>query len=176
MIPAPTTPERRHPAGSAIDQQAAAATVEPDAASEPGPDTSPARAAPGKHLRIAPDLAGRRRRARLVVWGATSVTCASLFALVAFHVLAVQQSFELDRLNEQRAAEARRYEQLRYEVAALSSPDAIVEAAMARGMEFASGRPQQVEAPLAAPTAPADAQTSDTLRDTHDGAKSSLGP
>lgn len=140
------------------------------------PERAPGAPAGEKHLRVAPDLASRRRRTRLLAWGATLVTVASLFALVAFHVLAVQQSFALDRLTEQREAEARRYEHLRKEVAAASAPEAIVEAARALGMEFATGQPQQIEALPAAPTAPADEQTSITLNDGYDGTKSSLEP
>lgn len=130
---------------------------------------------PEHHLRVAPDVSRRRRRARLAVWAATLVTVVSLFALVAFHALAVQQAFALDRLAEQQAQEARRYERLRAEVAELSSPAAIVEAARARGMVFTSVPPEQIEASEAAPEAPPDEQTSDTLTEALNETKPSLG-
>jgi len=143
------------------------------------PSASPTPAAqdtaPESHLRVAPDASKRRRRARLAVWVATLVTVGSLFALVAFHVMAVQQAFVLDHLSEQQARESRRYERLRAEVATQSSPAAIVDAARARGMVFPSEPVEQLYAPLAAPEAPADAETSDTLTEAHE-AKPSLGP
>jgi hypothetical protein len=129
----------------------------------------------GHHLRVAPDVARRRRRARLAVWSATLVTILSLFTLVAFHVVAVQHAFELDRLERLQRDEARRYEQLRAEVAARSSPAAIVTAAEAIGMERAPAV-EWIDAPPAAPRGQPDARTDWTLAETHDEAKPSLDP
>jgi hypothetical protein len=95
------------------------------------------------HLRVAPDsreLLRRRRRARLIVVLGATVTAASMFLLVAFHVFAVQSSFELDELQRELSAEQRRYGMLRHEVATRSSPEAIARGAEARGMV----RPEKV--------------------------------
>ncbi len=72
------------------------------------------------HLRVAPDsveLLRRRRRARLIVVLGAAISAASMFLLVAFHVFAVQSSFQLDKLQTQLTAEQRRYGMLRDEVA-----------------------------------------------------------
>ena len=64
------------------------------------------------HLRVAPDsveLLRRRRRARLIVVLGAAISAASMFLLVAFHVFAVQSSFQLDKLQTQLTAEQRRY-------------------------------------------------------------------
>src|SRR5690242_15483610 len=72
-------------------------------------------------LRVAPrdalEAARRRRRARLIMFGAAAVSAASMFGLVAFHVFAVQSSFQLDKLQSQLTVEQRRYGMLRDEVA-----------------------------------------------------------
>jgi len=128
------------------------------------------------HLEVAPDVARRRRRARLAFWATVLVTVASLFALVSFHVMAVQQAFELDSLTARQAEEARRYEQLRAEVARLSAPPAIVEAAATMGMIFAADPATQVNAPVEPPAEPADQGISEALSEAHQGAKPSLGP
>ena len=89
------------------------------------------------HLRVAPDareLLRRRRRARLIVVLGSAVTAASMFLLVAFHVFAVQSSFQLDKLQTELSAEQRRYGTLREEVASRSAPEAIARGAEARGM------------------------------------------
>jgi hypothetical protein len=134
-------------------------------------------AANERHLRVAPDLRRRRRRARLAVATAVVVTVASLFTLVAFHVVAVQHAFELDALTEQRRSEERRYERLRFEVARRSSPAAVIAAASEQGLVPAVDV-DYVDAPLAAPTRGDDAgtRTQQTLAETFDEAKRSLGP
>ena len=53
----------------------------------------------------------------------------ALFVLVAFHVLAVQHVFAIDRLGEERKTEELQYERLRAEVATLSAPESVVAAA-----------------------------------------------
>jgi cell division protein FtsL len=109
------------------------------------------------HLRVAPDsveLLRRRRRARLIVLLGAAVSAASMFLLVAFHVWAVQASFQYDKLQTQLTAEQRKYGMLRDEVATRSSPEAIAHGAEGLGMV----RPAQVFV-LRPPTAkPIDAQ------------------
>jgi cell division protein FtsL len=98
----------------------------------------------------------------------------SLFLLVAFHVVAVQHAFELDRLAAQRADEERRYERLREQVATLSAPEAIVAAAEKLGMVPAE-RVNSVQAPPAAPRGERDDRTADTLGRAWAEAKRHLG-
>src|SRR5512142_2791290 len=78
----------------------------------------PERSAP---LHVAPsdalEAARRRRRARFIMFGAAALSAASMFGLVAFHVFAVQSSFQLDKLQNQLTIEQRRYGMLRDEVA-----------------------------------------------------------
>jgi hypothetical protein len=101
-------------------------------------------AEPRASLRVAPDdaleAARRRRRARLIMFGAAAVSAASMFGLVAFHVFAVQSSFQLDKLQKELTSEQRRYGMLRDEVAMRSSPQAVASAAEALHMV----RPSQV--------------------------------
>jgi hypothetical protein len=82
------------------------------------------------------DEAGRRRRRRLklAAWfvGVTGVVL--MFGAAAFHVMLTQSQFRLEELDRQVTAEQQRYEVLRLQVAHLSSPDAIVRAAVAAGM------------------------------------------
>ncbi len=95
-------------------------------------------------LRVAPDDAleavRRRRRTRLLMFGAAAVSAASMFGLVAFHVFAVQSSFQLDKLQKELTVEQRRYGMLRDEVATRSSPQAVASGAEALHMV----RPSQV--------------------------------
>jgi hypothetical protein len=96
------------------------------------------------HLRVAPntalEAARRRRRARLALLGVGAISAASMFGLVAFHVFAVQSSFQLDKLQNQLTIEQRRYGILRDEVATRSSPQAVAAGAEALHMV----RPSQV--------------------------------
>jgi cell division protein FtsL len=109
------------------------------------------------------------------VWVTALVTAVALFALVAFHVLAVQHAFELDRLDAQRKAEELRYERLRSEVATLSAPESVVDAARALGMLPASDV-DYIEAEAAAPSETAPDATSSTLVEVYGEAKRSLDP
>ena len=120
-------------------------------------------------------MARRRRRTRFAVWGSALLTAVALFVLVAFHVHAVQQSFAIDRLSEQHHAEELRYERLRAEVATLSSPPAVVDAAEKLGMQ-PPPIVEYVEAPAAAPNGTAPDRTSSTLAEVHGEAKKSLDP
>ncbi len=84
-------------------------------------------------LTIAPDVARRRLKARLLVWGVALVTVASLFTLVSFHVFAAQSAFTLERLSKERTNEQRRYERLRLQVAERSSAETVIRAAAEDG-------------------------------------------
>jgi hypothetical protein len=95
--------------------------------------------------------------------------------LVAFHVLAVQHAFAIDRLSEERKTEELQYERLRTEVATLSAPESVVAAARALGMVPATSV-DYIDAPAAAPHASAPDRTTSTLGDTHAEAKKSIGP
>ncbi len=85
-------------------------------------------------LTVAPDVARRRLRARLIMWGAALVTVASLFTLVAFHVFAAQSAFTMERLSKERANEQDRYARLRELNAELSSAQRVIAAAKGLGM------------------------------------------
>src|SRR5688500_18683303 len=89
----------------------------------------PPRPAPRPRLTVAPEVARRRLRARLLVRAIAVVTVASLFLLVAFHVFAAQSAFTLDRLERDRRNEQLRYERLREQVARASSAGTVIEAA-----------------------------------------------
>jgi len=125
-----------------------------------------------RHLKVA---TAPRRAPRWAVWGTGAVTVTALFVLVSFHVLAVQNAFELDDLAAQRAAEEARYERLRVEVASLSSPAEIIAAAEDMGMVRAS-EVEHINAPPAAPHGEPIDRTTETLVDAWDAAKTSLGP
>src|SRR6266576_3894440 len=72
------------------------------------PDATPRPELPSRgdgaraRLTIAPEVARRRLRARLLMWAAALVTVASLFTLVSFHVFAAQSAFTLERLSKER--------------------------------------------------------------------------
>jgi len=112
------------------------------------------------HLRVAPntalEAARRRRRARLALLGVGTISAASMFGLVAFHVFAVQSSFQLDKLQTQLTLEQRRYGILREEVATRSSPEAVTSGAEALHMV----RPSQVIVLHVPAAKPLDAQSS----------------
>jgi hypothetical protein len=149
----------RHAAGRAVPHETARPAV---------------RAQPRAHLRVAPDVSRAQRRARVVVWGVTLVSVALVFLLVAFHVVAVQHAFELDRLAEERTDQERRYERLREQVATMSAPDAIVAAATKLGMVPAD-HVEAIQAPPAAPRGVKQDPTADTLGRSWDEAKRHLG-
>ena len=122
-----------------------------DALRSARPDTNDEGAPSRDHLRVAPDSVRQRRRNRLLMAGIVLLTIVSLFALVGFRVIAAQSAFTLDRLSKERTNEQLRYERLREEVARRSSPDAVISAALQRGMVFAD-RKEFIQAPAAAPT------------------------
>jgi hypothetical protein len=108
--------------------------------SRPAPHATPRPGFPNRgdgaraRLRVAPEVARRRLRARLLMWAAALVTVASLFTLVAFHVFAAQSAFTLERLSKDRANEQLRYERLREKVASLSSAGTVIAKAAKLGM------------------------------------------
>ncbi len=110
-------------------------SAEPSPRTSPNPNATPRPGSPSRgdgaraRLTVAPEVARRRLRARLLMWGAGLVTVASLFTLVAFHVFAAQSAFALEHLSKERTNEQLRYERLREEVAKLSSADTVIAAA-----------------------------------------------
>jgi cell division protein FtsL len=65
---------------------------------------------------------------------AVVLLCASLFGVVAFHVVLTEGQLDLDRLRAEVSAQTERNTRLRLEVAQLESPDWIVAAAENFGM------------------------------------------
>jgi hypothetical protein len=110
------------------------------------------------------------------VWALSILSVAAVFCLLAFHVVAVQNSFQMDRLERDRATEERRYERLREQVATLSAPEAVVANATRLGMVVAP-HVEAIEAPPAAPqsTSGTGDPTADTLGKSWDEAKKHLG-
>jgi cell division protein FtsL len=99
----------------------------------------------------------------------------SLVAVVGFHVVLAQSQVELDRLEQQVGEEQHRYEQLRFEVSALSSPARIVNRATELGMTAPTGVATVVPVPTdpAAPATTSDA-TATTLAESWEKVKSHL--
>jgi hypothetical protein len=143
------------------------------AATTPSGDARRDENARSGHLKVADDARQHRRR-RLAMWAMGVLMALGLFILVSFHVLAVQQSFSLERVGDDRHAEELSYERLRAEVATLSAPQTIVDAARQRGMQPATSI-DWIDAPAAAPSGSPGEQTSSTLADIHEKAKASLG-
>jgi hypothetical protein len=139
-------------------------SAQPSPRSRPIPNATPRPGSPNRgdgapvRLSVAPEVARRRLRARLIVWGAALVTVASLFTLVAFHVFAAQSAFTLERLSKDRANEQLRYERLREQVASLSSAQTVIAAASKLGMV-----PGGTLVTLSVPSARAGGLTPDTL-------------
>ena len=69
----------------------------------------------------------------MAVAGVAAISAASMFLLVTFHVFAVQSSFQLDKLEHQRADAQRQNELLRNLVASRSSATTIFKAATGAG-------------------------------------------
>ena len=76
----------------------------------------------------------RRRRARFAVLGVAAISAASMFMLVAFHVFAVQSAFQLNKLQNQLAAEQVEYGVRRAQVDAAASPATVASEAAQLGM------------------------------------------
>ena len=76
----------------------------------------------------------RRRRRRLAATAVALLVCASLFGVVAFHVVLTEGQLDLERLRARTASEQSRNARLRLAVAELESPGWIVAAARQQGM------------------------------------------
>jgi hypothetical protein len=114
-------------------------SAQPSPRSRPSPHATPRPEIPNRgdgarSLELAPEVARRRLRARLLVWAVGLVTVAAMFMLVAFHVFAAQSAFTLERLSKEQANEQLRYERLRNQVASESSADTVIRAADKLGM------------------------------------------
>jgi hypothetical protein len=115
-------------------------SAQPSPRSRPSPHATPRPEVPNRgdgarvRLTVAPEVARRRLRARLVMWAVGLITVAALFMLVAFHVFAAQSAFTLERLSKEQANEQLRYERLRNQVASESSADTVIRAADKLGM------------------------------------------
>ena len=95
----------------------------------------PERAPRERHLRVVPEA--RRRLATLNPRTGVVLTLllfAALFGVAVSHALLIEGQAELDRLDDQVAAEQDRYERLRLERAELDSPDRILDEAAQMGM------------------------------------------
>lgn len=95
-------------------------------------------ARPQPDLRIVgegePGDRARRRRRRLAATAVALLVCASLFGVVAFHVVLTEGQLELERLRAQALSEQSRNARLRLAVAELESPAWIVASARQQGM------------------------------------------
>jgi cell division protein FtsL len=95
-------------------------------------------ARPRPDLRIVgegePGDRARRRRRRLAATAVVLLVCASLFGVVAFHVVLTEGQLELERLRAQASSEQARNARLRLAVAELESPGWIVASAHQQGM------------------------------------------
>jgi hypothetical protein len=109
----------------------------------------------------------------LAVFGIAFVTIASIFALVAFHVVAAQSAFTLDHLAKERGNEQLRYERLREEVARYSSPAAVIAGAQRLGLVFADSE-AFIQAPQAASRDASDPAPRTLLGNTYDHTKPAL--
>jgi hypothetical protein len=116
------------------------------------------------------------------MWAAALVTVASMFMLVAFHVLAAQSAFTLDRLAKERTNEQLRYERLRNQVATESSAESVRSNARRLGMVPGEHIPTLTASgitatpPAVGSSSGADAPTAPLAPDIYDKTKKHLGP
>ena len=142
--------------------------VEAVAGAQPRPD---AELEPRRHLRVAPDLVGRRRRVRIAAAGAAVAISATLFAVVGFNVELAQHQIQLQNLQDQLQTEQRHYYDLRKEVAERSAPQTIIDEAKHRGLVPATNT--YLTVPI--PQPPEDHSGETGLSDIHDNVGGSLG-
>jgi cell division protein FtsL len=117
----------------------------------------------------------RARRVRGMLWCFGVMIVSSLVAVVGFHVVLAQSQVQLDRLEQSVGEEQHRYEQLRFEVAALSSPARIVSRAAELGMVAPAGAATVVPVPTDPGAAPTTSDTTaTTLAESWEKVKSSL--
>ncbi|MBO0691900.1 MAG: hypothetical protein J2P58_03290 [Acidimicrobiaceae bacterium] len=81
------------------------------------------------HLRVVEPRPRRRPSARVLFLAASGVVIAVAFGLVYLHVVMAERQFRLDDLNTRVANEQAQYQQLRLQVAQLSSPQQIISTA-----------------------------------------------
>ena len=127
-------------------------------------------------LTVAPEVARRRLRARLLMWGAALVTVASLFTLVAFHVFEAQSAFTLEHLSKERTNEQLRYARLRDQVARLSSASAVIAAANKLGMVQGPGVVTLSVQSAQPSTGAQSSLVTASSNDSYDRTKQALGP
>ena len=150
--------------------------LRPNPNATPRPGSTPRGDGARARLTVAPDVARRRLRARLLMWLAALVTVASLFTLVSFHVFAAQSAFTLERLSKERTNEQLRYERLRLQVAERSSAETVIGAAKKLGM--VNGRSPvnlQVSSSLP-PSGTSDTVPADSSGNNYDKTKKALAP
>ena len=81
-----------------------------------------------------PGAGARRRRRRLAASAVVLLVCASLFGVVAFHVVLTEGQLELEQMRSRTSSEQAHNARLRLEVAELESPGWIVASARQQGM------------------------------------------
>jgi cell division protein FtsL len=138
----------------------------------PAPRPATRREERERHLRVVP---AHQRRIRLIVLLGVALTVGALFGLVALNSELAQGQFQISRLEQRLQEQQLRNERLRFDVARLASPDAIVKAAQAQGL-VDPGSIDYVVAPATVPRAVDADPTSQTLADTYAKSKSSLAP
>ncbi|HEX4492595.1 MAG TPA: hypothetical protein VH914_15410 [Acidimicrobiia bacterium] len=127
-------------------------------------------AKPQRHLRVAPDLVGRRRRVRIAAAGAAVAISTTLFAVVGFNVELAQHQIQLQKLQDHLQTEQHRYYDLRKQVAERSAPQNIVGEAERAGLVATSS--SDLTVPI--PQPPRDKSGETGLSQIHDNADGSL--
>jgi len=138
---------------------------------------TPARRAARPRLRVI-DAAAQRRvsRVRRMLWAFAGLVACSLIATVVFHVVVVQSQLQLDRLERDVANGQDRYEQLRLQVALLTSPERVVTRAQALGLVPSTEAPTPVAVPGGTVPPWADDSTATTLAESWPKVKPHLDP
>jgi hypothetical protein len=156
-------------------------SAQPSPRSRPAPNATPRPGSPNRgdgaraRLTVAPEIARRRLRARLLMWGTALVTVASLFTLVAFHVFEAQSAFTLERLSKERTNEQLRYERLREQVARLSSAYTVIKASDRLGMVQGPGVVNLSVASIQPPAATPTSVPGESPAANYDKTKAALG-
>lgn len=126
---------------------------------------SPSGARPRRHLRAVEESPRARARGLGLVRFLSLVVFVGLLSVVVFHVVMAQRGLALDDIRSQIDEEQTRYERLRLETAALSSPARIEAEATDRLGMVRPDRVEYLEAPLGATDAGAVGGTTSTLAD-----------